>query len=76
VKKANFSDFLRITPMADDTEKASEVHFTPSVKTWKYLEWLSRHTVLGKNPHAVAEQLLIQRLTEMRLDDYKQPDKE
>jgi hypothetical protein len=62
--------------MADESEKGSEVHFTPSPKTWKYLEWLSRNTVLGKNPHAVAEQLLIERLSEMRQDEYKQPDKE
>ena len=64
------------TPKKTETEKPGEVRFTPSLKTWKYLDWLSRHTVLGKSPHAVAEQILVQRLTEMRQDDYKQPEKD
>jgi len=62
-------------PGEPESEKAGEVRFTPSLKAWKYLDWLSRNTVLGKSPHAVAEQLLIERLTQMRQDDYKQPDK-
>jgi len=62
--------------MAEDTEKdKGEVRFTPSPKLWAYLTWLSQHTVLGKNPNEVAEQVLTQRLSEMREEDYKSPDK-
>jgi hypothetical protein len=61
---------------AEGDKEKGEVRFTPSPKAWAYLTWLSRNTVLGKSPHAVAEHILMQRLSEMRQDDYKQPDKD
>ncbi|MDP2125538.1 MAG: hypothetical protein Q8J92_14280 [Parvibaculum sp.] len=58
--------------MADDDEKTkpTEIRFTPSLQVSRYLDWLSRNTVLGKNPNEVAEQILVQRLSEMRREDY------
>jgi hypothetical protein len=49
------------------------VRFTAARQVWKYLGWLARNTVLGKNEHEVAKQLLIERLTQMRQEDYRDP---
>ncbi len=59
--------------MADDSgdDKVSEVRFTPPLMAWKYLRWLSRNTVLGKTEQEVARQLLIEKLAQMRQEDYK-----
>lgn len=59
--------------MADnpDEPKEKEVRFTPSPKVWTYLQWLADNTMLGKSPNEVAQRVLIQRLTEMRGEDYK-----
>jgi len=59
--------------MAEDGEadRAGEVRFTPPPQTWKYLGWLARNTVLGKNENEVARQLLIEKLSEMRQEDFK-----
>jgi hypothetical protein len=59
--------------MADesDDEKLGEVHFTPCLQVWKYLGWLFRNTVLGKNENDVARQILIERLAIMRREYYQ-----
>jgi hypothetical protein len=54
-----------------ESEKAGEVRFTPSVQFWKYLGWLARNTVLGKNENEVARQILTDKLAEMREEDYR-----
>lgn len=51
------------------------VRFTAGPPLWNYLSWLSKHTVLGKNPNEVAQQILVQRLSEMKAEDFKSPDK-
>jgi hypothetical protein len=63
--------------MADETEteKAGEVRFTPSPQMWKYLGWLARNTLLGRNEHEVAKQILTSKLTEMRQEKYEDPPK-
>jgi hypothetical protein len=62
--------------MADDSEKdKGEVRFTPSPQLWKYLGWLARNTLLGRNEHDVAKQLLTTKLTEMRREEYRDPEK-
>ena len=53
------------------TDKPGEVRFTPSQTAWEYLGWLSRTTVLGRNEREVARQILIDRLAEMRGEDYR-----
>jgi hypothetical protein len=57
--------------MAEDVGKPKEVRFTPSPQLWAYLEWLSKHTILGKTPSDVAAQVLVQRLSDMRQEDFK-----
>jgi hypothetical protein len=61
--------------MADDSEKEKpgEVRFTPSPQLWKYLGWLARNTLLGRNEHEVAKQILTTKLTEMRREEYREP---
>jgi len=61
--------------MADDSgeEKVSEIRFMPPPAVWKYLGWLSRNTLLGKTEQEVARQLLIDKLTEMRQESYRDP---
>ena len=58
--------------MADELrdEKAGDIRFTPSVPFWKYLGWLSRNTLLGRNENDVARQILTSRLAEMRHEEY------
>ncbi len=55
--------------------KRPEVRFDISDRVWRYLDWLSRHSVLGESPNEVAESVLIARLAEMRQEEYKPPDK-
>ena len=63
--------------MADDSddEKISDIRFTPPPQVWKYLGWLARHTLLGKTEQEVARQVLINKLAEMRREDYQDPPK-
>lgn len=62
--------------MADDSEKdKGEVRFAPSPQLWKYLGWLARNTLLGRNEHEVAKQLLTTKLTKMRREEYRDPEK-
>ncbi len=58
-----------------EQEKGDQVRFTASPQMWKYLNWLSRHTVLGKTENDVAKQVLAAKLSEMRGEEYKDPDK-
>lgn len=59
--------------MVDEPEQddVGEVRFKPSPQFWKYLGWLARNTVLGKNENEVARQLLTDKLAEMRHEDYR-----
>jgi hypothetical protein len=62
--------------VTDEPEtEVGEVRFTPPPQVWKYLSWLSRHTVLGKDEREVARQLLINKLAEMRQENYHDPEK-
>lgn len=65
--------------MADDTDEAKGgelVRFTAPPQLWKYLGWLSRNTVLGKDEHQVARQILTERLAQMRQEDYRDGQKQ
>jgi len=56
-------------------EEKGEVRFTPPPQVWKYLGWLSRNTLLGKDEREVARQVLITKLAEMRQENYRDPSK-
>jgi len=58
-------------PEGSEDEKPGEIRFTPSLPMWKYLGWLTRHTVLGKTENEVARQVLTDRLAAMREEDYR-----
>ena len=60
---------------AKGAPKDPEVRFRVSERVWKYLEWVGRHSVLGDGPNEIAEKVLLQRLAEMRQEDYKPPEK-
>jgi hypothetical protein len=49
----------------------NEVRFTVSPQLYAYLEWLKDNTVLGRTENEVAQQVLTQRLTEMRGERYR-----
>lgn len=51
------------------------VKFTAGPQLWAYLSWLSRNTILGKTPGEVAQQVLVQRLSEMKTEDFKMPER-
>jgi len=57
-------------------DEAGEVRFIPPPQVWKYLSWLSRNTLLGKDEREVARQVLISKLAEMRQEDYRDPEKQ
>jgi len=52
-------------------EMGTEVRFTAPPQVWEYLGWLARNTLLGKTEQEVARQVLINKLTEMRQEDYR-----
>ncbi len=56
--------------MVDELEK-SELRFTVSRPLFAYLGWLVRNTVLGRTENDVARQILTQRLSEMRQEDFR-----
>ena len=58
-----------------EQEKGDQVRFTASPQMWKYLGWLARNTVLGKTGNEVAKQVLAAKLSEMRQEEYKDPEK-
>ena len=58
-----------------EVPKRPEVRFDIGERVWKYLDWLSRHSVLGESANEVAESVLLARLAEMRQEDYKPPER-
>ena len=55
----------------EENKGGKQVRFTVSPQVWRYLSWLSRNSVLGATEHEVARQILVDRLAEMRQEDYK-----
>ena len=51
-----------------------DIRFSVNATAAEYLAWLSKNTVLGKTANEVAAKLLLQRLAEMRQEEYKPPD--
>lgn len=62
-------------PNESKPEKPGEVRFTPSLQFWRYLGWLARNTVLGRDENEVARQILTDKLAEMRQEDYRDAQK-
>jgi hypothetical protein len=60
----------------DADEKGDVVRFTAAPQLWKYLGWLARNTLLGKDEHQVARQILTERLAQMRQEDYRDGQKQ
>lgn len=58
--------------MVEEPEKR-ELRFTVSSPLFAYLGWLVRHTVLGRTENDVARQILTQRLSEMRQEEFRAP---
>lgn len=58
---------------SEDSKGGELVRFTAPPQLWKYLGWLARNTVLGKDEHQVARQLLTERLAQMRQENYRDP---
>ena len=56
--------------MSEDEGKG-DIRFTVSAPLFGYLRWLSKNTVLGKSENEVAKQVLTDRLTRMRKEDYR-----
>jgi hypothetical protein len=77
-RKRAFCRILTENHMADETDvqETGEVRFKPSPQLWRYLGWLARNTVLGRNEHEVARQVLTTKLTEMRRDEYHDPERQ
>jgi hypothetical protein len=50
-----------------------DIRFSVNETTVEYLRWLADNTILGKTENEVARQILIQRLGEMRDENYKPP---
>jgi hypothetical protein len=59
--------------MAEEREddKSEQLRFTVSAPLWRYLGWLARNTLLGRNENDVARQILTERLATMRQEDYR-----
>lgn len=53
-----------------DGPKRPEIRFNVTPRVWKYLEMLSGHSVLGDSPNEIAQHVLLQRLSEMRQEDF------
>ena len=53
------------------TSSASPLGRRLSSQLWKYLGWLARTTLLGRNENEVARQVLTEKLAEMRQEDYR-----
>jgi uncharacterized protein YciU (UPF0263 family) len=54
---------------ADD--KSTEIKFSVNKQAYAYLLVLSEKTTLGRTRNEVARQVLIQRLSEMKQENYK-----
>lgn len=59
--------------MMTEEDKNGELRFTVSGRLFAYLGWLVRSTVLGKTENDVARQILTQRLSEMRDEQFHDP---
>jgi hypothetical protein len=66
--------------MTDEPEKEENpkgepgkgpLKFEVNSQAMEYLEWLKDHTTLGRSINEVARQILIQRLSKMRQEKYK-----
>lgn len=70
---------LKVAEKQDDLTKPApkdpEIRFRVTKRVWEYLEWVSRHSVLGEHPNDIAERVLLERLAAMRQEDYKPPEK-
>jgi hypothetical protein len=75
--KANFGKFRQFPTRFDakmraaDEQEKGEIRFTVSGSLFAYLGWLVRNTVLGRTENDVARQILTQRLSEMRQEDFR-----
>jgi hypothetical protein len=59
-----------------EQEKAGErIRLTVPKQAYRYLGWLARHTLVGRTEEEVARQFLIAKLSEMRREEYKDPEK-
>ena len=52
--------------------KKNDIRFTVNQTAANYLQWLVENTTLGKTPNEIAKQVLIQRLSEMRGEDFRE----
>jgi hypothetical protein len=50
--------------------KKPEVRFTVSAQMITYLEWLKANTILGDSTNEIAKQVLTDRLSEMRGENF------
>jgi hypothetical protein len=55
---------------------AREFRWQLSVRQWAYLTWLTKNTGLGRTEKDVAQYLLNQKIQEMRLAYYAEPQPE
>ena len=53
-----------------------EIRWTASPRQYAYLSWLVRETGLGRSENEVAKYLLTQKIQEMRLSNYEEPQPE
>lgn len=53
-----------------------EFRWQISERQWAYLGWLVRNTTLGRTEKDVAQYLLMQKIQEMRLSYYAEPQPE
>ena len=53
-----------------------EFRWQLSERQWAYLTWLTRNTGLGRTEKDVAQYLLTQKIQEMRLSHYSEPQPE
>ena len=53
-----------------------EFRWKLSARQWAYLGWLVRNTALGRSETDIAQYLLNQKIQEMRLGNYSEPQPE
>ncbi len=53
-----------------------EIRWKASPRQYAYLGWLVRETGLGRSENEVAKYLLTQKIQEMRLSNYQEPQPE
>ena len=57
--------------MAKAPKRPGDIRFSVSLRHFAYLKWLSENTILGATENEVAKQVLTQRLSEMRGENFK-----